>query len=469
MVLICLTSFGTLSRPQLAINLGYWDMKPFDRFKVELKRLDELTPDPRNARTHSEKQIALIAKSIEEFGFINPIIVDEAGSIMAGHARHEAAVFLGLPDVPTIQLSHMSKAQKRAYIIADNRLAEKAGWDFGILGEEISFLLDEDIDFDIEVIGFDSAEIDQLVFGESEKMSASEKEEDPVELPGNEPVVSQPGDLWEIGEHRLLCGNALDPASYERLLGREKVQMVFTDPPYNVPIGGHVSGLGKVKHREFAMASGEMSRPEFTAFLRTVAMRMAEVSINGAIHFLCIDWRHAGEMEEAGRAVYSDLKNICVWAKTNAGMGTFYRSQHEFVFAWKVGKARHINNFGLGEKGRYRTNLWTYAGANTFRKGRGEDLAAHPTVKPVQMVQDTILDCSKPKGIILDPFTGVGTTLVAAHRAKRRGRGIEIDPAYVDCALRRFANEAGVEPRLADTGENFTEVATRRLSNNEAA
>jgi DNA modification methylase len=444
-------------------------MAKASRLQITMRPIASLKPDPRNARTHSERQIALIAKSIEEFGFINPIIVDEAGSIMAGHARHKAAVFMGLTDVPTIQLSHMIKAQKRAYIIADNRLAEKAGWDFDILGEEISLLLDEDIDFDIEVIGFDSAEIDQLVFGESGNKSAAEHEENPVELPGEEPVVSQPGDLWEIGEHRLLCGNALDPASYERLLGREKVQMVFTDPPYNVPIGGHVSGLGKVKHREFAMASGEMSRPGFIAFLRTAAMRMAEVSINGAIHFVCMDWRHAGEIEEAGRAVYSELKNICIWAKTNAGMGTFYRSQHEFVFVWKVGKARHINNFGLGEKGRYRTNLWTYAGANTFRKGRGEDLADHPTVKPVQMVQDTILDCSKPKGIIFDPFTGVGTTLVAAHRAKRRGRGIEIDPAYVDCALRRLQEALGVEPRLVDTGETFTEVAARRLSNKEAA
>ncbi|MFY8099332.1 MAG: site-specific DNA-methyltransferase, partial [Allorhizobium sp.] len=402
-------------------------------------------------------------------GFINPIIIDEAGSIMAGHARHKAAVLLGLAEVPTIRLSHMTRAQKRAYIIADNRLAEKAGWDFDILGEEIGLLLDEDIDFDLEVIGFDSAEIDQLVFGDSANKSAAGKEEEPVELPGDEPVVSQPGDLWEIGEQRLLCGSALDPASYERLLGRERVQMVFTDPPYNVPIGGHVSGLGKVKHREFAMASGEMSRPGFTAFLRTAAMRMAEVSINGAIHFVCMDWRHAGEMEEAGRGVYSELKNICVWAKTNAGMGTFYRSQHEFVFAWKVGKAKHINNFGLGEKGRYRTNLWTYAGANTFRKGRDEDLADHPTVKPVQMVHDAILDCSKPKGIILDPFTGAGTTLVAAHRAKRRGRGIELDPAYVDCALRRLQKAVVAEPRLAETGETLAEVAARRLSSKEAA
>ena len=237
-----------------------------------------------------------------------------------------------------------------------------------------------------------TAEIDQLVFGATDKADAKEQEEEPVELPGDEPVVSQLGDLWVVGMHRLLCGDALVPESYEHLLGGEKAQMVFTDPPYNVPISGHVSGLGKKTHREFAMASGEQSSPEFTALLRKAMMRMAEVSVNGAIHFICMDWRHAREMDEAGRAVYSELKNICVWAKTNAGMGTFYRSQHEFVFAWKVGTAKHINNFGLGEKGRYRTNVWTYAGANTFRKGRDEDLADHPTVKPVQMVEDAILD-----------------------------------------------------------------------------
>jgi hypothetical protein len=291
--------------------------------------IGSLKPNPRNARTHSEKQIRLLASAISEFGFNNPIIVDEEDNILAGNGRHAAAVSLGLAEIPTVQITHMTKAQKRAYILADNKLAELAGWDFEILGEELGLLLDEDINLDIGLTGFDGEEIDRLVFGDDanggSKTSKAYKQEEPVELPGDEPVVSQPGDLWEIGEHRLLCGNSLDPASYERLLGQEKVQMVFTDPPYNVPIAGHVSGLGKIKHRDFAMASGEMSRPEFTAFLRNTAMRMAEVSVNGAIHFFCIDWRHAGEMEEAGRAIYSELKNICVWAKTNAGMGAFYR------------------------------------------------------------------------------------------------------------------------------------------------
>lgn len=444
-------------------------MRCRDLLRIEQRPIGSLKPDPRNARTHTNKQVELIARSIEEFGFTNPIIVDEEGNILAGHARYAAAQRLGMADVPTILISHMTKAQKRAYIIADNKLAELAGWNFDILGEELGLLLDEDINLDIEAIGFDTSEIDRIIHGGQEQAEAEKLKEEPVELPGDGPVVSQPGDLWEIGEHRLLCGDALDPLSYDRLLAGQKAQMVFTDPPYNVRIGGHVSGLGKVRHREFAMASGEMTRPEFTAFLRTAAMRMAEVSSNGAIHFLCMDWRHAGEMEEACRSVYASLKNICVWAKTNAGMGTFYRSQHELVFAWKVGKARHINNFGLGEKGRHRTNLWTYPGANTFRKGRNEDLADHPTVKPVQMVLDAILDCSKPKGIILDPFIGAGTTLIAAHRGKRRGYGIEIDPAYVDCTLKRLAQETGIEPRLAETGETFPEVAARRLPGREAA
>ncbi|SMQ64396.1 DNA modification methylase [Altererythrobacter xiamenensis] len=437
--------------------------------KITLMPLGELTPDPRNARTHTDKQIELIAKSLDEFGFINPIIIDEAGNILVGHARHAAAKRRGMKEVPTIQVSHMSGAQKRAYIIADNRLAELAGWDFDILGEELGLLLDEDINLDLEAIGFDASEIDHIVLRSQEETEESQPEEPPVELPGNEPAVSEVGDLWQIGPHRLLCANALEPESYTRLLASETAQMVFTDPPYNVPIAGHVSGLGKAKHREFAMASGEMSRTEFTAFLRTVMTLMARSSANGSIHFICMDWRHAGEMEEAGCAVYSELKNICVWAKANAGLGTFYRSQHEFVFVWKVGTAKHINNFGLGEKGRYRTNLWTYAGANTFRKGRDEDLADHPTVKPVKMVEDAILDCSKPKGIILDPFAGVGTTLVAAHRAKRRGYGIELDPGYVDCALRRLGKEMNAEPRLSATGESFEEVAARRLQGKEAA
>ena len=273
--------------------------------------------------------------------------------------------------------------------------------------------------------------------------------------------------MWLIGDHRLFCGDALDPASYDALMGGKKAQMVFTDPPYNVTINGNVSGMGKVKHREFAMASGEMSDPNFTKFLRTSFSRMAEVSEPAAIHFICMDWKHLGAVKEAGDLVYAEQKNLCVWAKTNAGMGTFYRSQTEFVFVYKVGPGKHINNFGLGEKGRHRSNLWTYAGANTFRAGRMDDLSEHPTVKPVQMVQDAILDCSRPKGIILDGFAGIGTTLVAAARTGRRGYGIELDPLYVDCAIARLEKELGAPAKLQD-GRTFTEVREQRLKREAA-
>jgi len=234
--------------------------------------------------------------------------------------------------------------------------------------------------------------------------------------------------------------------------------MVFSDPPYNVPIAGHVGGLGKIQHREFAMESGEMSDAEFTGFLTSVFSQLATHSASGAIHFQCIDWRHIGEMLEAGNAAYTELKNICVWSKANAGMGSFYRSQHEFVCVFKSGNAPHINNVELGKYGRYRTNIWAYAGVNGFGNGRS-DLELHPTVKPVALVEDAIRDCSRRKGIVLDPFCGSGTTLIAADRTGRSGFGIELDPLYCDVSLRRLQSVCGLQAVLESTGQRFEEVA----------
>jgi len=239
---------------------------------------------------------------------------------------------------------------------------------------------------------------------------------------------------------------------------------VFCDPPYNVPIDGHVSGLGRTSHREFAMASGEMSEAEFTTFLTQVFRHLADWSVDGALHFQCMDFRHMREMLDAGAAAYSELKNLCVWAKTNAGMGSLYRSQHELVFVFKSGTAPHINNVELGQHGRYRTNVWTYAGANSFSRTRDDDLAAHPTVKPTALVADAILDASHPKGIVLDAFAGSGTTLVAAHKTRRKGFGIELDPIYCDVILKRLAAVTGLEPRHAETNLLFHEVEQLRLA-----
>jgi DNA modification methylase len=428
------------------------------RLNVAEKAITALTPFKNNPRTHSAKQIRQIADSLKQFGWTNPVLTDGEGMILAGHGRVAAAKLLGLTKVPVICIDRMSESEKRAYIIADNKLAENAGWDPELLAIELQFLVDSDLSFDVELTGFDMGEIDVLL---APDVSA---EEELVEQPdADAPVVSRPGDLWLIGAHRILCGNALEGDDWKALMGGMKAQLVFTDPPYNVPISGHVSGLGQAKHREFAMASGEMSKEGFTGFLRSTFLHLAEHSVDGAIHFVCMDWRHMGEILEAAGGVYSELKNLCVWAKTNAGMGSFYRSQHELVFAFKSGKAAHINNFGLGENGRHRSNLWTYAGANTFRAGRMEDLEAHPTVKPLGMVSDAILDCSKRGGLVVDAFAGSGTTLIAAARCGRVGAGLEIDPAYVDLIVRRLEAETGEQAVHGDTLDSFEELKAERL------
>lgn len=436
--------------------------KSTQKLTVRYLPVDKIKPRPTNPRTHSKKQMQQIAASIQEFGFTNPILLDDEDLIIAGHGRVEAAKLIGLTDVPTIKLSNMTEAQVRAYVIADNKLAENAGWDRKLLALEFQYLGELNIDLDLALTGFELPEIDLMI----SELSANDNsaDEPPVPAVGDGPAVSRLGDLWVVGEkHKLFCGDATDAASYQALLGDAKAQMVFSDPPYNVPIDGHVSGLGLVQHREFAMASGEMSQDEFTSFLSSVFRHLAAFSVDGAIHFQCIDWRHTAEMHAAGSMAYSELKNICVWAKTNAGMGSLYRSQHELVYVFKSGSAPHINNVALGKHGRNRTNVWSYAGVNSFGKTR-EDLKLHPTVKPVAMVADAIRDCSHRKGIVLDPFLGSGTTMIAAEQTGRLGYGIELDPLYCDVSLRRLQTVCGLEARLASTGQTFEVVAAERAA-----
>lgn len=429
------------------------------QLKIDYRPPASLKPANRNARTHSKKQIAQIAASIRQFGFVSPVLVDADGAIIAGHGRVAAAKSLGLENVPTIRLDHLSADERRAYLIADNRLAELAGWDAEILPIELGELANLDLSFDIEITGFETVDLDRLLTSGKSKAEPAEAIED-LEPRGN--VVSRVGDLWELGGHRVLCADARDPASYEALLDGQKAQMVFTDPPYNVPIAGHVSGLGKVRHREFPMASGEMSASAFTEFLTKVLSNLGAASIDGSIHYVCMDWRHLEELSAAGKAAYTELKNLCVWNKDNGGMGTFYRSKHELVFVFKNGKAAHINNFGLGEKGRYRTNVWDYPGVNTLNPQRADELAMHPTVKPVAMVADAIKDCSNRGGIVLDAFGGSGTTLMAAERTQRLGYLIELDPAYVDVIVRRWQAKAGRLALHAARKATFDEITIER-------
>ncbi len=434
-------------------------MEPGNHPHIEMLALSALSPNPRNARRHPDKQVAQLAANIERFGFPVPIIVDEANLIMAGHGRYQAAGKLGLDEVPVIRMSNLSEAEKRAFVLADNRLAELSDWDPEILGAELTALFEGG--FDIAEIGFSTADLDFAIVEEAPPPRPGTVEEVEFPDPAN-PAVTRPGDLWFCGEHRLICGDARDSTCWEALLANERADILFADPPYNVRVNGHVSGTGR--HREFAFASGEMTAPEFTHFLRSGFRNAVQFSRAGSIHYICMDWRHAREILDAADGIYSEFKQLVVWNKGTGAMGSFYRSQHELVFVFKSGKGKHVNNFGLGESGRYRTNVVNYAGCNTFRKGREADLAAHSTVKPTAMVVDFLLDCSNRGDLVVDPFVGSGTTLLAAHKAKRRAAGIEIDPLYVDTALKRLRAVSGIEPVLAGDGHNFSKVAAERLS-----
>lgn len=432
---------------------------PMHNKKIKTTLITELRPYKRNARTHSRVQIGQIADSIKHFGFTNPILIDQRNTIVAGHGRVEAAKLLGMDKVPTLTLEGLSNQKIRAYILADNKLAENAGWDPELLKLELQELDGLDLDFDLTVTGFDTPELD-LILG-STLDSANDNLDIPL-IPTSGSSVSRLSDLWHIGEHRLYCGDALDPVSYRELLGKAKAQMVFTDPPYNVPINGHVCGLGGIKHREFTMASGEMSQDEFRNFLSSVTEQLASHSKDGSIHYLCMDWRHIGSLLVAASPHYSELKNICVWNKSNGGMGSLYRSKHEMIAVYKAGSKPHINNIDLGRHGRNRTNVWDYAGITSISNDRNEELAMHPTVKPVSLVKDAILDCSKRNGIVLDAFTGSGTTLLAAEGTGRRGYGIEIDPSYIDTAIHRLREKTGLIATLGKGGATFEEIAAAR-------
>lgn len=414
--------------------------------QIEILPIDGLRPYSRNARTHSKKQIRQISESIREFGFTNPILIDRNNMILAGHGRAEAAKLLGMANVPCVRLENMTETQKRAYVIADNKLALNAGWDLELLADELKALSLPGLDIDVGLTGFSIAEIDGILAD-----AAPEEPGNPDEdiLPEVDPaaVRCKPGDIWQVGPHRIICGDARDRHIIAALMDGKRAQAVITDPPYNVKIDGHVGGSGKIKHREFAMASGEMSTSEFTEFLKTAFEILAEFSVDGSIHFICMDWRHMPEILAAGQIVYDEFKNLIVWVKDNGGMGTFYRSRHELIFAFKKGKAPHINTFELGQHGRYRTNVWEYKGVNTLRAGRLEELALHPTVKPVQMLADAIKDVTGRGDIVLDTFGGSGSTAIAAEKTGRIGYLCEYEPVFCDRILRRlevYTNEDAV-------------------------
>jgi DNA modification methylase len=455
------------NRPPRPARALHESARPFRRSadvleqQIILRAPDSLRKNPRNARTHSRRQIRQLANSIKAAGFIGAIVTDETGMVLAGHARLEACKLLEMNFVPTLKVTGLSETQRRAFALADNKIAENAGWDREKLTLELGELAEllPTLNWDLSLTGFEPAEVDLLL------ADHGEPKPDPADiLPPLEPnVVTRPGDLWCAGRNRVLCGDARSQANLHRLMRGTRARMAFLDPPYNVRVAD-VQGRGRVKHPEFALASGDMSEDEYVNFLREALANAARVSMDGAVHFVCNDWRHVCELIIAGRPIYGAMLNIVVWAKTNAGQGSFYRSGHEFIVVFRVGRAHHQNNIELGRFGRNRSNLWTYAGINTFGPGRMEMLAMHPTVKPVTLVADAMRDCTSKGDVVLDSFLGSGTTILAAEKIGRRGCGLEIEPRYVDVAIQRWEAFTKSDAVLEDDGRTFADVRTERLN-----
>lgn len=420
---------------------------------VEYRPIAELIPYAHNARIHPRSQIRKLQRSLKKHGWTNPLIIDSNNNLICGHGRLEAAKRNGETEVPVISLGDMSEADRRAYIIADNKLASEAKWSQELLHSELSGLIE--LGYEVELTGFDTFEIDGIL-----SIGEDTPDEDNVELPAKDAVpVTRTDDVWHIGGHILGVGDARDKRLIERVLQDGKIQLILVDPPYGCKIENNVSGNGKVKHSNFLVGSGEVSLPEFgRTLLRPAFKTMAAYCVPGALAFVFMDWRGAPHMLNAAEGVFDELKNMIVWVKS-PGMGNFYRSAHELCYAFKVSPGTHINNVALGR--RNRSNVWRYPGANTFSKDRMQDLADHPTCKNKRMIADAILDVTRRGDIVFDGFAGSGTTLVASEMTGRIGRAIELDPVYADVILRRTSEAAGCEPML-DGKIPFSEVAAMR-------
>jgi DNA modification methylase len=422
--------------------------------------LGSIVPDPGNPRMHSREQIAAIARSIEAFGFNAPILVDKNNRVVAGHGRLQAAELLGLSEAPVIRLEHLSPQQAKAFMLADNKLTDRSNWDDLKVAVVLKELSEITLDFEIEDTGFETPEIDLRI----QSLEAPDEGVDSADdfEPAEGPATSCPGDLWNLGSHRLYCGNALEPSAYDILLVGEKAAAAFADAPYNLRINGHVTGKGATKHREFPMASGELTGDEFRNFLIDSFSLMVAHSNDSATMFACMDWRHIEEIASAIRAVDCALLNLCIWVKSNGGMGSLYRSRHELVFVFGKRDGKRVNNVQLGKHGRNRSNVWHYAGMNSFaRRGRTRGLDLHPTCKPVAMVSDAILDVTERNDVVLDPFCGSGTILLAAERTGRRAYAIELDPAYVDTAIARW-QRLTKRTAVHESGKTFEEIRDER-------
>lgn len=410
------------------------------KISIEYISISALSVHPSNPRKHSKSQIRQIAASIKTFGFNVPVLIDGNNRLICGHGRVEACRLLGIETIPAIRAADLDEAKIRAYMIADNRLTENSTWDEILLGENFQFLSDLELDFPLEITGFEYGDIEKLLIGCEDPAESGEAPLPDLSLI---PAVAKAGDTWLLGKHRIVCGDSRTAAAYEELfLAGERAAIVFTDPPYNIS-AREIGQTCEAMHGDFAMGSGEMSPGEFTEFLATTFGHLKRYSEDGSIHYICMDWRHASEILTAGNQIYDEYKNLCVWAKSSAGMGTFYRSQHELVFVFKSGKGTHQNNFKLGQHDRYRSNVWRYPSVMHLEEKDGdkkgkEALQLHPTMKPVSLIEDALKDCSRRNEIVLDAFLGSGSTLIAAEKTNRVCYGIELSPRYVDVCINRW-------------------------------
>lgn len=434
---------------------------------IELVQISKLKPSPRNSRTHDERQLTVLVASLREFGFVNPVLADGKGEIIAGHGRVEAAKRLGISEVPVIRIEGLSDDQIRAYRIADNRIAELAGWDNEILAIEVQHLDSIEVNFAIEAIGLTPVEIDTLVT--EAKDTPEDFEDDPADLvpPLETKAVSVVGDLWLLGpKHRLLCGSALVSANYDRLLEGREVDLVCQDPPWNITVKS-ISGSGRTQHREFVMASGEMSDAEFRQFLLDQLASNHAQARAGAVFQVFIDWRGVEKVIAAGTSLGLELINVCVWFKGHGSFGSPWRSSHELIVCFRKPGAPIKDRVKMGQHGRIRNNVWQVPGMGAFGKGRMDALAMHPTSKPVALLTEAIRDVTDRGDIVLDTFAGSGSCLIAAEKTGRIGHGMELDPLYVDTIVRRWQDYTGIEAVLEGDGRRFAEIALARAEKRE--
>ncbi len=409
----------------------------------------------KSLRKHYRKQLQKIINAIKKFGFTNPLLVDKQLRLLAGELRLLAAKELGMKQIPVIILEDLTDEEAEAIRVLDNRIAEDSEWNYANLQEAIENLGKFDISF--EDLGFETVDYDKIFLNnDSEESEVKNSEQETADwLDVNIPKKANLWDLWRLGDNFILCANSLLQKAFEILMQGELAQIVITDPPYNCKVNGHVCGSGKIKHDEFAMASGEMTEAEFAEFISGFMQHLVKFSSDGSLHYIFMDWRNINIVLNQGKKYYTELKDIAIWNKLSAGMGSLYRSQHEMIPIFKNGKAKHQNHIQLGKYGRYRSNVWDYPGVRATNPESLELLKFHPTPKNVAMLHSILLDASSKNDIVLDCFGGSGSTLLAAERCKRRARLIEIDPRYVDVCIYRWEKETGKTAKLV---KNYEEI-----------